>query len=74
MLSLQEGVIDATNEEGQRRLKEIEEEERQRKRVEMKADGEGAGSAGVAGGGEDGGKSGGSVVPEKVTNIVDEID
>lgn len=31
MLSLQEGVIDATNEEGQRRLREIEEEERQRK-------------------------------------------
>ena len=31
MLSLQEGVIDATNEEGQQRLREIEEEERQRK-------------------------------------------
>ncbi|KIW78706.1 hypothetical protein Z517_08545 [Fonsecaea pedrosoi CBS 271.37] len=31
MLSLQEGVIDATNEEGQRRLKEIEEEEKRRK-------------------------------------------
>lgn len=31
MLSLQEGVIDATNEEGQRRLREIEEEERRKK-------------------------------------------
>ncbi|KAI1611292.1 cell division cycle protein 37 [Exophiala viscosa] len=31
MLSLQEGVIDATNEEGQQRLKEIEEEERRKK-------------------------------------------
>lgn len=31
MLSLQEGVIDATNEEGQQRLREIEEEERQKK-------------------------------------------
>ncbi|KIX05885.1 uncharacterized protein Z518_03858 [Rhinocladiella mackenziei CBS 650.93] len=31
MLSLQEGVIDATNEEGQRRLKEIEEEEKRKK-------------------------------------------
>ncbi|EXJ89135.1 cell division cycle protein 37 [Capronia epimyces CBS 606.96] len=31
MLSLQEGVIDATNEEGQKRLKEIEEEERRKK-------------------------------------------
>jgi len=31
MLSMQEGVIDATNEEGQKRLKEIEEEERLRK-------------------------------------------
>lgn len=34
MLSLQEGVIDATNEEGQQRLKEIEEEERQRKKTQ----------------------------------------
>lgn len=31
MLSLQEGVIDATNEEGQRRLREIEEEEKRKK-------------------------------------------
>jgi len=31
MLSLQEGVIDATNEEGQQRLREIEEEERQKR-------------------------------------------
>lgn len=31
MLSLQEGVIDATNEEGQKRLKELEEEERKKK-------------------------------------------
>lgn len=31
MLSLQEGVIDATNEEGQKRLKEIEEEEKRKK-------------------------------------------
>jgi cell division cycle protein 37 len=31
MLSLQEGVIDATNEEGQQRLKEIEEEEKRKK-------------------------------------------
>ncbi|KAL6249822.1 hsp90 co-chaperone Cdc37 [Rhinocladiella similis] len=34
MLSLQEGVIDATNEEGQKRLKQIEEEERRRKAEE----------------------------------------
>lgn len=33
MLSLQEGVIDATNEEGQRRLREIEEEERQKRQL-----------------------------------------
>lgn len=33
MLSLQEGVIDATNEEGQRRLREIEEEERRKREV-----------------------------------------
>jgi len=33
MLSLQEGVIDATNEEGQQRLREIEEEERRKKEV-----------------------------------------
>ena len=31
MLSLQEGVIDATNEEGQKRLQEIEEEQKQKK-------------------------------------------
>ncbi|MBA7489699.1 hypothetical protein ES702_00233 [subsurface metagenome] len=31
MLSLQEGVIDATNEEGQQRLREIEEEERKKR-------------------------------------------
>jgi len=31
MLSLQEGVIDATNEEGQQRLREIEEEERMKR-------------------------------------------
>lgn len=31
MLSLQEGVIDATNEEGQQRLKEIEEEEKRKR-------------------------------------------
>jgi len=37
MLSLQEGVIDATNEEGQKRLKEIEEEERRRKSDQGKA-------------------------------------
>ncbi|OAP58375.1 hypothetical protein AYL99_07465 [Fonsecaea erecta] len=34
MLSLQEGLIDATSEEGQRKLKEIEEEERRRKEAE----------------------------------------
>lgn len=33
MLSLQEGVIDATNEEGQQRLREIEEGERKRKEL-----------------------------------------
>ena len=33
MLSLQEGVIDATNEEGQQRLRQIEEEERRKKDV-----------------------------------------
>lgn len=37
MLSLQEGVIDATNEEGQKRLKEIEEEEKRRKAEESKS-------------------------------------
>ena len=60
MLSLQEGVIDATNEEGQKRLKEIEEEERLRK----KAEGQQA----------DDGEPGGAVVEEKVRNIVDEVD
>jgi len=39
MLSLQEGVIDATNEEGQKRLKEIEEEERRRREEELQVDG-----------------------------------
>lgn len=33
MLSLQEGVIDATNEEGQQRLREIEQEERKKREV-----------------------------------------
>lgn len=33
MLSLQEGVIDATNEEGQQRLREIEDEERRKRDV-----------------------------------------
>ncbi|KAK5089698.1 hsp90 co-chaperone Cdc37 [Exophiala xenobiotica] len=33
MLSLQEGVIDATNEEGQQRLREIEEEERRKREL-----------------------------------------
>ncbi|KIV90073.1 hypothetical protein PV10_07415 [Exophiala mesophila] len=37
MLSLQEGVIDATNEEGQKRLKEIEEEEKRKKEELAKA-------------------------------------
>ena len=64
MLSLQEGVIDATNEEGQQRLKEIEEEERQRK----KAEGEGVAR------GHQGGQARGEVVEEKVRNIVDEMD
>ncbi|KAI9878553.1 MAG: hsp90 co-chaperone Cdc37, partial [Watsoniomyces obsoletus] len=60
MLSLQEGVIDATNEEGQKKLKEIEEEERSRKKAEA----------------EQGrvGEPGGTVVEEKVRNIVDEVD
>ncbi|KAK4942751.1 hsp90 co-chaperone Cdc37 [Elasticomyces elasticus] len=43
MLSLQEGVIDATNEEGQKRLKEIEEEEKRKKAdkgKEIEAEGE----------------------------------
>jgi cell division cycle protein 37 len=62
MLSLQEGVIDATNEEGQRRLKEIEEEERRRVKAEKKAET------------EVGGEPGGVVVEEKPRNIVDEID
>jgi len=39
MLSLQEGVIDATNEEGQKRLKEIEEEEKRRKAEESRGAG-----------------------------------
>jgi cell division cycle protein 37 len=39
MLSLQEGVIDATNEEGQAKLKQIEDEER-RKRTQHATDGE----------------------------------
>src|SRR5262249_38842707 len=33
MLRLQEGVIDATNEEGEQRLREIEEEERQKREL-----------------------------------------
>ncbi|KIW96098.1 uncharacterized protein Z519_03165 [Cladophialophora bantiana CBS 173.52] len=51
MLSLQEGVIDATNEEGQKRLKEIEEEEKQRKAEMAKsvdAKGQGLGEPGEA--------------------------
>ncbi|EHY57908.1 Hsp90 co-chaperone Cdc37 [Exophiala dermatitidis] len=53
MLSLQEGVIDATNEEGQKRLKEIEEEERRKKaekgkEVEAEGEGEGVGEPGEA--------------------------
>ena len=53
MLSLQEGVIDATNEEGQKRLKEIEEDER-RKKAEpdkgesAKVEAEGVGEPGEA--------------------------
>ncbi len=39
MLSLQEGVIDATNEEGQKRLKEIEEEEKRKKAAEVPSSG-----------------------------------
>ena len=39
MLSLQEGVIDATNEEGQKRLKELEAEERRRKEEDGKGEG-----------------------------------
>ena len=60
MLSLQEGVIDATNEEGQKRLKEIEEEERMRKKAEAEQ--------------KTLGEPGGSVVQENVRNIVDEVD
>lgn len=49
MLSLQEGVIDATNEGGQKRLKEIEEEEKQRKAAESKnAEAGGEGEPGEA--------------------------
>ena len=64
MLSLQEGVIDATNEEGQKRLKEIEEEERTRKKNET--------AAGTVEAGD--GEPGGLLVEEKVRNIVDEVD
>ncbi|RMD43356.1 hypothetical protein DV735_g1759, partial [Chaetothyriales sp. CBS 134920] len=70
MLSLLEGVIDATNEEGQQRLKELEEEERLRKLQEQ--------------GDEDMGEPGEEVEtvlqeqhqtqPAPVRNIVDEVD
>ena len=69
MLSLQEGVIDATNAEGQQRLKEIEEEEKQRKLQGADA-------------GEPGGevetvieeKGNGKAPAEPIRNIVDEMD
>lgn len=66
MLSLQEGVIDATNEEGQARLKQMEEEERQKR---------------AQGTGEPGGavmveehQQQSSKAAEPVRNIVDEVD
>jgi cell division cycle protein 37 len=62
MLSLQEGVIDATNEEGQAKLKQIEEEERQRKLREVE---ERAGVVDETGGGAPG--------PSQ-RYIVDEVD
>ena len=62
MLSLQEGVIDATNEEGQQKLKDIEEEER----VKRKAEAE------LAKDGEDTEPE--TEVVENVKNIVDEVD
>jgi cell division cycle protein 37 len=63
MLSLQEGVIDATNEEGQQKLKQIEEEERLRKKAEIEAQ---AGVPDETGGGAPG--------PSVQRNIVDEVD
>lgn len=63
MLSLQEGVIDATNEEGQAKLKQIEEEER-RKRTQPAAAGE-PGDAVV---------EESSTPATGVRNIVDEVD
>lgn len=48
MLSLQEGVIDATNEEGQKRLKEIEEEEKRKKAEKGKEPEEAEGEPGEA--------------------------
>ena len=60
MLSLQEGVIDATNEEGQAKLKELEDNER-RKREQVDESGE-AEAMDV------------SSAPQGVRNIVDEVD
>lgn len=78
MLSLQEGVIDATGEEGQRKLKEIEEEEKRRRIEESAGGGEtGGGVSDVAvGGGSSTGAPGPAKVVEKKEerNIVDEID
>lgn len=65
MLSMQEGVIDATNEEGQARLKQIEEEQRLNK---------------ISAGGEPGEavmveeQKGNAKSAEPVRNIVDEMD
>ncbi|RMZ75011.1 hypothetical protein DV737_g5515, partial [Chaetothyriales sp. CBS 132003] len=71
MLSLHEGVIDATNEEGQQRLKQLEEAERVRK-LQHDADGDV---------GEPGGEAetvleehAGQTQPAPVRNIVDDID
>jgi cell division cycle protein 37 len=48
MLSMQEGVIDATNEEGQQRLKEMEQEERERKKAESEVPAAAVGEPGDA--------------------------
>ena len=65
MLSMQEGVIDATNEEGQAKLKQLEEEQRSRAEQGDGEPGEAVMVEELKGKGKE---------PEPVRNIVDEVD
>ena len=61
MLSMQEGVIDATNEEGQAKLRQIEEDEKERVKKEREESG-------------GNGEPGDAFQEQPVRNIVDEVD